>query len=104
MHEIIEALEYHSSQPAGKIEIRTTKPFVRQQDLPWSLGGGRSGRPRSGGWQLRAADHGSAAGRGDVEIHFAALDPHLDTRVGLQVVGQDQIGQWVFDLALDQAA
>jgi malate dehydrogenase (oxaloacetate-decarboxylating)(NADP+) len=33
MRENIEALEYHSSQPAGKIEIRATKPFVTQRDL-----------------------------------------------------------------------
>jgi len=33
MRENIEALEYHASHPAGKIEIRATKPFVTQRDL-----------------------------------------------------------------------
>ena len=33
MREKFEALEYHASQPPGKIEIRATKPFVTQRDL-----------------------------------------------------------------------
>ena len=33
MREKKEALDYHSSHPAGKIEIRATKPFVTQRDL-----------------------------------------------------------------------
>ncbi|MEE2888738.1 MAG: phosphate acyltransferase, partial [Planctomycetota bacterium] len=33
MRENIEALEYHASHPAGKIEIRATKPFVTPRDL-----------------------------------------------------------------------
>ena len=33
MRERREALDYHSAQPSGKIEIRATKPFVTQRDL-----------------------------------------------------------------------